>query len=70
MAALAFFGSLAKIINTLFAAHLRPGESFCRLPWQELTSALAATLAVAALAAVLAAWRVSRIEPAEALRDE
>ena len=70
LAALAFFGSLAKIINTLFAAHLHPGESFCRLPWQELTSALAATLAVAALAAVLAAWRVSRIEPAEALRDE
>ncbi|MCF8049262.1 MAG: hypothetical protein K9L19_17075, partial [Desulfarculaceae bacterium] len=70
LAALAFFGSLAKIINTLFAAHLHPGESFCRLPWHELTAALAATLAVAALAAVLAAWRVSRIEPAEALRDE
>lgn len=70
MAALAVFGALAQTINTLFAAHLRPGESFCRLPWQELALALAAALAVAALAAALAAWRVSRIEPAEALRDE
>ena len=70
LAALAFFAGLAKTINTLFAAHLNPGESFCRLPWQELALALAATLTVAALAAVLAAWRVSRIEPAEALRDE
>lgn len=70
MAALAVFVALAQTINTLFAAHLRPGESFCRLPWHELALALAAALAVAALAAALAAWRVSRIEPAEALRDE
>lgn len=70
LAALGFFGALAQTINTLFAAHLHPGESFCRLPWQELAAALAATLGVAALAAVLAAWRVNRIEPAEALRDE
>jgi putative ABC transport system permease protein len=68
--AMAFFQTLAIIINSLFAAHLQKGESFCTLPWLHAVMALAATMGIAVLAAGLAAWRVTRIEPAEALRDE
>jgi putative ABC transport system permease protein len=70
LVAMAFFQTLAAIINSLFAQHLQEGESFCTLPWLHALTALAATLGIAILAATLAAWRVTRIEPAEALRDE
>lgn len=70
LVAMAFFQTLAIIINSLFAAHLQEGESFCTLPWLHAAAALAATMGIAVLAAGLAAWRVTRIEPAEALRDE
>jgi len=70
LVAMAFFQLLAYTINTLFAAHLQKGESFCELPWPYALASLAATIAIAVLAASLAAWRATRIEPAEALRDE
>jgi putative ABC transport system permease protein len=70
LVAMAFFQLLAYTINTLFAAHLQKGESFCELPWPYALASLAATIAIAVLAATLAAWRATRIEPAEALRDE
>lgn len=68
--AMAFFQVLAYTINTLFASHLQKGESFCELPWPHALTSLGATIAIAVLAATLAAWRATRIEPAEALRDE
>jgi putative ABC transport system permease protein len=65
-----FFHGMAYTINRLFQQHLRPGESFCRLPWEHQAMAFALTLGLAALAAVVAVVRLARIEPAEALRDE
>lgn len=68
--AFGFFEMLAVVINTLFRDHLQAEESLCRLePWH-LASALAGTVLVAVLAGSVAAWRATRIEPAEALRDE
>jgi putative ABC transport system permease protein len=68
--AVVFFSMIAAVINTLFRAHLAPGESFCRLPVLHGASALGITLLIAVLAAAVAAWRVTQIDPAEALRDE
>jgi putative ABC transport system permease protein len=68
--AVAFFSVIATMINTLFRAHLAAGESFCRLPLLHAASALGMTVLIAILAAAVAAWRVTKIEPAEALRDE
>jgi putative ABC transport system permease protein len=68
--ALVFFTAIATTINTLFSAHLAADESFCRLPIMHAISALGVTIVVAILAATVAAWRVTQIEPAEALRDE
>lgn len=65
-----FFHGMALAINHLFQSHLRPGESFCRLPWEHQAMAFALTLGLAALAAMVAVVRLARIEPAEALRDE
>jgi putative ABC transport system permease protein len=68
--AMLFFTSMALAINGWFHGHLGPGESFCRLPPSHTAGASALTLLVALLAASCAAWRVTRIEPADALRDE
>ncbi len=68
--AFVFFESLAWIINTLFSNHLQAEESLCRLAIWHFIIVLGATVAVAVLAGTVAAWRVTRIEPAEALRDE
>ncbi|GJQ57801.1 MAG: hypothetical protein SCALA701_06020 [Candidatus Scalindua sp.] len=65
-----FFESLAWIINSLFSSHLQVEESLCCLSIWHLLIILGTTVAVAVLAGTIAAWRVTRIEPAEALRDE
>jgi putative ABC transport system permease protein len=70
MVAIIFFESMAMLINSLFAVHLQVGESFCRLPVVHTASALAVTIVIAMVAATFAAWRITLIEPAEALRDE
>ena len=68
--ALGVFHGLAYIINTLFKAHLASSESLCRLPWDHAALACGGVLALAVLASVAAALRTTRIDPAEALRDE
>lgn len=69
-AALLCFASMAAFINRLFGAHLGHRESFCKLPVPHAIGALLMTLLLTALAATWAAWRVTKIDPAEALRDE
>jgi putative ABC transport system permease protein len=68
--AMLFFTGMALAIHGWFHSHLGPGESFCRLPLSHTFGALGLTLLVAMLAATCAAWRVTQIDPAEALRDE
>ena len=70
LVALLCFAAMARIINRFFRAHLGHGESFCMLSVLHVGSACLLTLLIAVLAATWAAWRVTQIEPAEALRDE
>ena len=68
--ALAAYGVLAGLINHAFAADLDLGQRICALPAGTLYGAAAAVLAVAAASSVLAAWEATRIDPAEAIREE
>jgi len=78
LSSLFLFYAFAALINQWFRPYvekligfaLAEGVSFCRLPLPHLSGAFIATLSLAALAAVIAAFRITRIEPAEALRDE
>lgn len=70
LVAAGFFLAMAQVINRLFQAHLNSAESLCVLaPWH-LAAALGGVCLIGLAASGLAAWRVARIEPAEALRDE
>lgn len=62
--------ALASIINTLFPADFDLGSRICRLPPEALAGAVAATFVISALSSLLAAWKTSRLEPAEAIRVE
>ncbi len=68
--ALGFFYMLAYVINILFATHLQSSESLCSLSASHLMFSFTGTVLLAVLAGGIAAWRVSRIDPAKALRDE
>ncbi|MEG3640975.1 FtsX-like permease family protein [Magnetococcus sp. PR-3] len=64
------FYLLAGIINHVFAADLALGERICALTPFMVTSAVVIMIAAAAVSALVAAWRTTRIEPAEAIRVE
>lgn len=65
----AYFG-LALVINLVFASDLDMGQQICHLPVSYILSAALMTITVAFLSAILAAWKTTQIEPAEALREE
>lgn len=70
---LAGFGGyavLAGVINRAFATELAPGEAFCLLPQQYIPLFGLATLVLAALASLVAAWRATCIDPAEVIREQ
>lgn len=69
LAAFAGYGALAMTINHTFAGELAPGERFCTLPNSHVLVAVAATLSLAILASLVAAWRATHIDPAEAIRE-
>ena len=69
-AAIAGFQTLATVINEVFAGDLELGERLCHLPASVLAGAALATVAGAVLASLFAAWRSTRIDPAEAIRVE
>ncbi|HHB93087.1 MAG TPA: FtsX-like permease family protein [Thioploca sp.] len=69
VAVLAYLG-LALVINLVFASDLDMGQQICHLPNNYLLSAALLTIIVALLSAILAAWKTTQIEPAEALREE
>ena len=72
------FEIFSSFINTWFSPYidkllgfpLEQGVSFCRLPFLHISAVLAGIIVIASLAATVAAFRITRIEPAEALRDE
>lgn len=61
--------SLARIINHTFASELVPGEKFCTLPPGYVIGIVILTLVLALVSSLAAAWRATRIDPAEVLRE-
>ncbi len=68
--ALAAYAVLARLINHAFAADLDLGQRICELPPATLHAAAVAVLATAVASSLLAAWEATRIDPAEAIREE
>lgn len=66
---IAYMG-LAATINRAFADDLAPGEKFCTLPPEYVLTAVVATLLLAVLSSLAAAWRATHIDPAEAIREQ
>ncbi|PTN32755.1 FtsX-like permease family protein [Desulfonatronum sp. SC1] len=69
---LAGFGgylALARAINQTFAGELAPGEKFCTLPETYVLTAIILTASLALTSSLVAAWRATRIDPAEVIRD-
>ncbi len=67
-ASLIYLG-VSSLINHLLSDQLRAGETVVNLEPMHFLSALGITLIVAILAAALAGYRASRIEPADGLRE-
>lgn len=64
------YGVLAEVINRTFGGELSDGQAICRLPASYPWLALVATLGLAVMSSLIAAWKATRIEPAEAIREE
>ena len=64
------YAALSSVINLVFAADLRLGEKICFLPYQYFVFAFFATTGAAIMSSLLAAWKTTGIEPAEAIREE
>lgn len=61
---------VAGVINHLFREHLRSTESLCTLSGHHFAVLVAGVFVLSALSATFAALRATRLDPAEALRDE
>ena len=70
LTAMAGFGGIAAIINEAFGNDLMPGEKMCSLSAGHFGAALLGTLAIVFFSSLFSAWQATRIDPAEALRDE
>lgn len=67
--ALLLYLPIQALLNRLFAASLMENERIALLLWQHGVVAVAGTLVVSLLAASLAGYRASTLEPSEGLRD-
>jgi putative ABC transport system permease protein len=68
--AIAAYAALSKVINHAFSDDLDLGQRICVLPPESVSVAVAIVLTVALMAASLAAWATTGIEPSEAIREE
>ena len=60
---------LSAMINHTFASELAPGEKFCSLPLSYTGGIFLLTTCLALAGSLAAAWRATRIDPAEVIRD-
>lgn len=68
-AAIIFYLIAEGLINGMFGDFLAAGEYVCRLSLGHMAMALLLTVVLAMLASAYGAFRVSRIEPSEVVRD-
>ena len=66
----ALFAMVAQVINQLFRAQLRTTESLCSLSAGHFLLLFVGVWGLSIVAATFAALRATRLDPAEALRDE
>lgn len=64
------FEVVSGVINEVFKNEMRAGERICELSHWILFATLALTLLISGLSSLVGAWKTSRIDPAEALREE
>jgi len=57
------------MINRLFAQYLHEGEYVCKLSLGHMMIALGLTMGLSILASAYSAFRVTKIEPSEVIRD-
>ena len=69
MLGFACYYTLAAMINHTFASELAPGERFCSLPLSYKGGIVFLTTCLALAGSLVAAWRATRIDPAEVIRD-
>ena len=69
LTAVILYRLVAALINGLFSDYLSAGEYVCWLSVGHMMIALVLTLALAILASTYGAFRVSRIEPSEVIRE-
>ncbi|MDD2464536.1 MAG: FtsX-like permease family protein [Desulfobulbus sp.] len=70
MLSVAIFVTVAQVINQLFRTQLRTTESLCTLSWGHFVLLFVGVWSLSIIAATFAALRATRLDPAEALRDE
>jgi len=70
LVAAAVYGLVARVIDRTFAGEVAGQGSLCQLPPAYYAYVAAFALTGALLSATVAAWRATRIEPAEAIREE
>ena len=70
LTSVAGYFTLAALINRVFSADLAMGGRICQLPLRYLFFATVAAMLVALMSSLIAAWRTTKIDPAEALRYE
>ncbi len=68
--AIAVFFAISSVVNRLFSSKLAAGESLCTLSAGHIGSLIMLVLGIGVLAALVAALRITNLEPVEALRDE
>lgn len=64
------FVLVSGVINYLFRAHLRTAESLCTLSWRHFMLLVFGVSILSICSAAFAALQATRLDPAEALRDE
>ncbi|UCE54787.1 MAG: FtsX-like permease family protein [Desulfobacterales bacterium] len=69
LTAVILYRLVETLINGLFSDYLSTGEYVCRLSVGHMLIALVLTLTLAVLASAYGAFRVSRIEPSEVIRE-
>lgn len=70
LVASAFFAGLAWLINRMFSTMLQSGEYLCILHARHMAVFALVLCGVAIVSSLAASWRITRMEPVEALRDE
>jgi len=64
------YSILATVINQVFAADLNLGQKICDLPVMHFIYTTILTMGAAVFSSMAAAWKTTKIDPAEAIRVE